>query len=150
MRKQCTKSAALAFSGLLAVAAPASAMNWQEGMAPSSLRGTFYSTCSECRVDANGISAAGVSIAAAALPRDPPSRWVIATGMAQIILTEFSIASRSCAAHGQGHVGKSSFMAMFYLLTARTGAGTTAYKFPLDRCPSMNLENMDGRLRCIQ
>ncbi len=151
MRNLCRKYAALAFSSLLAMAAPASAMNWQEGMDPANLRGTFFSTCSECRVDANGHLicrcvnndghvARQTSVALGYCNRNGPNNLNGVLNCQPIVRGTWA---RSC-----GEV-------IIYgnVLSAdckSRGGNARRTNFPLDRCPSMNLENMDGRLRCSQ
>ncbi len=51
------KAAGYVTSCLLLIAttlSPSMAMNWQEGMDPASLRGSFFATCSACMVDNQG------------------------------------------------------------------------------------------------
>ncbi len=151
MRNHSKNAAGLIFSSLLAMAAPASAMNWQEGMDPANLRGTFFPTCSECRVDANGYLScrclnSGGRIAA---------RSSVALGYCNRNGPNNLNGVLNCQPIVRGTWARSCDETIIYdnVLSAdckTMGGDSRRTSFPLDRCPSMNLENIDGRLRCSQ
>lgn len=154
MRNHPRNAAGMVFSILLAMIAmalPASAMNWQEDMDPANLRGSFYSTCSECRVDANGylhcrcINNDGrlsrrSSVALGSCNRNGPNNM---NGK----LTCFPIVRGSWANSCRLAVITDNVL---YADCKNISGDEHRTMFPLDRCPSMNLENIDGRLRCAQ
>jgi hypothetical protein len=139
----------LVFSSVLAIAAPASAMNWQEGMDPAILRGSFYSTCSECRVDANGHLSCRCVNNAGRIARQTS----VALGYCNRVGPNNANGVLNCQPIVRGSWAQSclgayiSGNALYAGCRNRAGElGQTV--FPLDRCPSMNLANIDGHLRC--
>ena len=151
MRNHLKNVARLAFSGLLAMVAPASAMNWQEGMNPSSLRGSFFETCSECRVDANG----HLSCRCLTAGGRRNARSFVALSYCNRIGPNNLNGVLTCLPIVRGSWANSCGEAIIYenVLSAdckNIGGQIRRTMFPLDRCPSMNLGNIDGRLRCSQ
>lgn len=151
MRNYPKTAMILVFSSLIAISAPASAMNWQEGMDPSTLRGSFYSTCSECRVDGNGhLSCRCVNNAGRVAKQTS-----VALGYCNRVGPNNANGILNCKPIMRGSWGNSCegtdiYGNVLYASCKNRGGDFRLIKFPLDRCPSMNLTNIDGRLQCAE
>ncbi|MGB8817162.1 MAG: CVNH domain-containing protein [Rhizobiaceae bacterium] len=132
------------------MAMPSKAMNWQEGMDPANLRGTFYASCAACSVDGgsnltcrctkqNGLVGRETSIALSFCSRSGPNN---------------TNGYLTCAPIIRGSWAQSCTVPLIYrrsMLTAQckdTSGNYQPTEINLDDCPSMNIENNNGRLQC--
>ncbi len=126
------------------------AMNWQEGMDTASLRGSFYASCAACSVDSggnltcrctkqNGLVGRETSIALGYCSRSGPNN---------------TNGQLSCAPIIRGSWAQSCTVPVIFrrnilnALCKDMGGNYQSTEINLDNCPSMNIENNNGRLQC--
>lgn len=149
MRNPTKNTAALAFSVLLSVASPISAMDWQAGMKPSSLRGSFFSTCSECSVDSNGyLKCRCVNNAGRIAPETS-----VALGYCNRTGPNNSNGILNCQPILRGSWGQTCVNGIIYgnalIATCKKVDGQYQNnKLNLNNCQTMNIANINGRLQC--
>lgn len=150
--KKSRKLSTLYFVAMTALTTPGLAMTWQEGMDPASLRGSFFATCAECRVDGNGyltcrcLKEDGKFASPTSLKLDYCSR---SHG------PENRNGTLACLPIMRGSWGQSCSGSVYggpflHASCAYTANGIFHNNYNLDNCPSMNLENIKGDLRCKQ
>lgn len=149
MRNPTKNTAALAFSVLLSVASPISAMDWQAGMKPSSLRGSFFSTCSECSVDSNGYLKCRCVNNAGRVARQSS----VALGYCNRVGPNNSNGFLNCQAILRGSwkqscAGGTVYANELWATCRRVDGQYQENKFNLNNCQTMNLTNVNGRLQC--
>ncbi len=135
---------------LAAMTMPGRAMNWQEGMDTASLRGSFYASCAACSVDGggnltcrctkkNGLVGRDTSLAIGYCSRSGPDNYDGKLSCAPIIRGSWA---QSCTVPV---IFKRSILSA---LCKDMGGNYQSTEINLDNCPSMNIENNNGRLRC--
>ncbi|WP_461387817.1 hypothetical protein [Devosia sp.] len=138
-----------AIAMFLASSFSVSSMEWQQGMNTSNLRGSFFASCGECRVDENGYlicrcvdqggRMGGVSdVRLTYCDRESgPFNYNGRLSCAPILNGSWY---RSC---NRGSVGGNTLVT-----TCLPNNKITSMN--LDTCPSMDIENNNGQLRCRQ
>jgi hypothetical protein len=140
-----------AIAMFLALSFSASSMEWLEGMNPANLRGSFYPTCAECRVDQNGYLICrcaqydGQIGPVTALRLTYCDRDTGPENHNGILICKPILNGswhRSCRepTYVQGNS-----------LASHCGPNySESTSINLDSCPSMDIENINGQLRCRQ